>query len=65
MAGLIVVAAPPELQYARLVDRDQLPPEDARARIAAQASLADKRAAATWVIENTPISPRSSARSTA
>jgi len=53
MAGLIVVAAPPELQYARLVDRDQLPPEDARARIAAQAPLADKRAAATWVIENT------------
>src|SRR6185436_19882372 len=49
---LIVVAAPPELQYARLVDRDQLSPEDARARIAAQASLADKRAAATWVIEN-------------
>src|SRR5262249_26954076 len=52
MAGLIVVAAPPELQYARLVDRDQLPPEDARARIAAQAALADKLAAATWGIEN-------------
>ncbi|HEX3757651.1 MAG TPA: dephospho-CoA kinase [Kofleriaceae bacterium] len=52
MAGLIVVAAPPELQYARLVDRDQLSPEEARARIAAQAPLADKLAAATWVIEN-------------
>lgn len=53
MAGLIVVAATPELQYARLVDRDQLSPEDTRARIAAQAPLADKLAAATWVVENT------------
>jgi len=52
MAGLIVVAAEPELQHARLVDRDRMPADDARARIAAQASLADKRAAATWVIEN-------------
>jgi dephospho-CoA kinase len=53
LAGLIVVAAPPEVQYARLVERDRLSPEDARARIAAQAPLADKLAAATWVIENT------------
>jgi thioester reductase-like protein len=52
MAGLIVVAAPPELQYARLVERDRLSPEDASARIAAQAPLADKLAAATWVIHN-------------
>src|SRR5262245_3163135 len=52
MAGLIVVAAEPELQHARLVERDRMPPADAQARIAAQASLADKRAAATWVIEN-------------
>ena len=53
LAGLIVVAVPPEVQYARLVERDQLSAEDARARIAAQASLADKLAAATWVVENT------------
>jgi dephospho-CoA kinase len=53
LAGLIVVATPPDLQYARLVERDKLPPEDARARITAQAPLADKLAAATWVIENT------------
>lgn len=53
LAGLVVVAAPPEVQYARLVERDQLTPEDARARVAAQAPLADKLAAATWLIENT------------
>jgi dephospho-CoA kinase len=52
MAGLIVVAVAPEVQYARLVERDQLSPDEARARIAAQAPLADKLAAATWVIEN-------------
>ncbi|HEY0477392.1 MAG TPA: dephospho-CoA kinase [Kofleriaceae bacterium] len=52
MAGLIVVATEPEIQHARLIERDRLAPEDARARIAAQAPLADKLAAATWVIEN-------------
>jgi dephospho-CoA kinase len=53
MAGLIVVAAPAEIQHARLVERDRMSPDDARARIAAQAPLADKLAAATWVVENT------------
>jgi dephospho-CoA kinase len=53
LAGLIVVAAPPEVQYARLVERDRLAPAEANARITAQAPLADKLAAATWVIENT------------
>lgn len=53
LAGLIVVAVEPEVQFARLVERDRLGPDEANARIAAQASLADKRAAATWVIENT------------
>ena len=52
LAGLIVVATPAEAQEARLIARDGLPPEAARARIAAQAPLADKLAAATWVIEN-------------
>jgi len=53
LAGLIVVALPVELQHARLIGRDGLSPEEASARIAAQAPLADKLAAATWVIENT------------
>ncbi len=52
LAGLIVVAAAPEVQEARLVARDLLTLEDARARIAAQAPLAAKLAAATWVIQN-------------
>jgi len=52
LAGLVVVAAAPEVQLARLATRDGLPEDEARARIAAQAPLADKRAAATWVIEN-------------
>ncbi|HEY4244876.1 MAG TPA: dephospho-CoA kinase [Kofleriaceae bacterium] len=53
LAGLIVVAVPPEVQLDRLVARDGLAPDDAHARIAAQAPLADKIAAATWVVENT------------
>jgi dephospho-CoA kinase len=52
LAGLVVVAVPPEIQHARLVERDAIATEDAHARIAAQAPLADKLAAATWVIEN-------------
>lgn len=52
LAGLVVVAASPDVQHARLTARDALTEDEARTRIAAQASLADKRAAATWVIEN-------------
>src|SRR3954471_16878524 len=52
LAGLIVVAAAPEVQEARLVARDSLTLEEARARIAAQAPLEAKLAAATWVIQN-------------
>ncbi|MEO8552639.1 MAG: dephospho-CoA kinase, partial [Kofleriaceae bacterium] len=52
LAGLIVVAATPEVQEARLVARDSLTLEEARARIAAQAPLEAKLAAATWVIQN-------------
>jgi len=52
LAGLVVVAVEPEAQLARLIERDRLSPEEANARIAAQGPLADKRAAATWVIEN-------------
>ena len=52
LAGLIVVAAAPEVQHRRIVERDHLSPEDATARIASQAPLEDKLAAATWVIHN-------------
>lgn len=52
LAGLVVVASSPEVQRARLIARDGLSDDEARARIAAQASLDEKRAVATWVIEN-------------
>ncbi len=52
LAALVVVSATLESQQARLVARDRLSPEDATARITAQAPLADKLAAATWVITN-------------
>jgi dephospho-CoA kinase len=50
--GLWVVASPPELQLARLLRRDGLDTASARQRLAAQAPLADKLAAATRIIEN-------------
>ncbi|MGE3543874.1 MAG: dephospho-CoA kinase [Kofleriaceae bacterium] len=52
LAGLIVVATSPEVQRERLIARDGLTREEAEARIASQAPLADKLAAATWVIDN-------------
>jgi dephospho-CoA kinase len=52
LAGLIVVSASPEHQLRRLMQRDGLTENDARARMAAQAPLAEKLAAATWVINN-------------
>jgi dephospho-CoA kinase len=52
MAGLVVVASPPELQIARLRARDGLSKEEARARLAAQLPLAEKLAVATHVIDN-------------
>jgi len=52
LAALVVVASSPEVQRARLVAREGISEEEARTRIAAQAPLAEKRAAATWVIEN-------------
>jgi len=52
LAGLIVVAATPGVQEQRLITRDGLGLVDARARIAAQAPLAAKLEAATWVITN-------------
>ena len=52
LAGLIVVAATPGVQEQRLITRDGLGLVDARARIAAQAPVAAKLEAATWVITN-------------
>ncbi|MFN2521879.1 MAG: dephospho-CoA kinase [Mycobacteriales bacterium] len=49
---VVVVAAQPETQLARLVEQRGMSEQDARARIAAQRPLADKLAVATYVIDN-------------
>ncbi len=53
MDGLIVVAAPPEVQRARLMARDALDEEAVGQRLAAQAALEAKLAVADWIIDNT------------
>lgn len=50
--AVVVVAASPETQLDRLVRLRHMTEADARARIAAQAPLADKLAVATYVIDN-------------
>ena len=50
--AVVVVAAAPEVQLERLVAHRGMSAEDARARIAAQAPLADKLAVADFVIAN-------------
>jgi dephospho-CoA kinase len=52
MAALIVVAAASELQVARVMARDGLTEDAARARIAAQLPLETKLAAADYIIHN-------------
>jgi dephospho-CoA kinase len=52
LAALVVVAAPPELQVARVRARDGLSEEEARARIATQLPLAEKAEVADHVIWN-------------
>ena len=52
MDGLILVSAPEAVQRARLAARDGLDPAAVSARLAAQLPLADKRAHATWVVDN-------------
>jgi dephospho-CoA kinase len=49
---VVVVEAPEELRVARLVEHRGFSPDDARARIAAQASSAERIAAADVVIDN-------------
>jgi dephospho-CoA kinase len=53
LSGLIVVAAPEDVQVSRVMVRDGSTADEARARIAAQLPLAQKVAVANWVIENT------------
>lgn len=50
--ALIVVAVTRQTQLARLVERDQLTPEEAARRVDAQLPLADKVAVADYVIDN-------------
>ncbi|RKG54973.1 dephospho-CoA kinase [Corallococcus sp. AB011P] len=52
MEGVAVVWVPREVQKARLMTRDGLLADQAEARLAAQMALDDKRAHATWVIDN-------------
>jgi dephospho-CoA kinase len=52
LQGLIVVTVPEATQLARLVSRDHLANEDARARIASQLAIAEKLKRARWVIDN-------------
>jgi dephospho-CoA kinase len=51
--AVIVVDAPPEVQVGRMVRDRGWTEEDALARIAAQATPEDRRAIATYVVENT------------
>jgi len=51
LAGLIVVAAPEAVQLRRMQERDGLSAGEARGRLAAQAPLHDKVAAADYVID--------------
>jgi dephospho-CoA kinase len=50
--GVLLVWVPPEVQLHRLVARDGISEDEARARVAAQMPIDDKRALATWVIDN-------------
>jgi len=50
--GVLLVWVPAELQLHRLVERDGMAEAEARARLAAQMPIDEKRALATWVIDN-------------
>lgn len=52
MNGVILVTCPLETQVARVMARDGLSEDAARARIASQMSTDEKRKYATWVIDN-------------
>jgi len=50
--GVMLVWVPAELQLRRLVERDGMGEDEARARIAAQMPIDEKRPLATWVVDN-------------
>ncbi|HXA28761.1 MAG TPA: dephospho-CoA kinase [Candidatus Angelobacter sp.] len=50
--GVLLVWVPAAMQVERLVARDGLREDDARARIEAQMPIDDKRALADWVVDN-------------
>ena len=50
--GVLLVYAPPEVQVRRLQERNHLDEAAARQRLAAQLPIDDKRARATWIIDN-------------
>ena len=52
VAGVIVVDCPEEVALARLVERRGMVEDDARRRMSAQATRADRLAAADFVIDN-------------
>jgi dephospho-CoA kinase len=52
MNGVILVVTTPEVELARLMKRDGLSEADARARIASQMPLDEKRKVSTWIIDN-------------
>jgi dephospho-CoA kinase len=51
--AVVVVDVPEDLQVARAVRERGWSEDEARARVAAQASRSDRRAAATYVVDNT------------
>lgn len=52
MDGVVLVVAAPEVQLARLRARDGLTEAQARARVAAQMPLDEKRRHARWLVDN-------------
>jgi dephospho-CoA kinase len=50
--GVLLVYAPPDVQVRRLRERNHLDETAAQQRLAAQLPIDDKRARATWIIDN-------------
>lgn len=50
--GVLLVYAPPDVQVRRLQERNHLDEPAARQRLAAQLPIDDKRARASWIIDN-------------
>ena len=60
--GVLLVDCPEEVQLRRLMLRDGIDEAAARARVAAQMPLAEKRRRATWVIDNSGTPEETAAR---